>query len=152
MTGTNTVHLIDDDPAILVAVAGFLRARGFTVRTYNGPLDFLTQAPGDAGGCVVTDMRMPDGDGLQVMQGVRQQAPETPVILLTAYGSVPDAVLAIKEGACDYFQKPISFEQLEAAAHRFLDGSDFAIIISNSASASFLMPIGVCIFWLALSN
>ena len=59
---------------------------------------------------------MPDGDGLQVMQGVRTLLPETPVILLTAYGNVPDAVQAIKEGACDYLQKPVSFEQLEATA------------------------------------
>ena len=69
---------------------------------------------------VVTDMRMPDGDGLQVMQGVRTCVPHTPVIFLTAYGSVPDAVQAIKDGACDYLQKPVSFDQLEAAAERFL--------------------------------
>jgi DNA-binding NtrC family response regulator len=63
---------------------------------------------------------MTDGDGLEVMQGVRAFVPETPVILLTAYGSVPGAVQAIREGACDYLQKPVSFEQLEAAAERFL--------------------------------
>ncbi len=57
------------------------------------------------------------------MQGVRQMAPETAVILLTAYGSVPEAVLTMKEGACDYLMKPVSFAQLEEAAQRILGQS-----------------------------
>jgi len=65
-------------------------------------------------------MRMPDGDGLKVMSGIRTLAPETAVIFLTAYGSVPEAVKAMKGGACDYLVKPISFEQLQEAALRFL--------------------------------
>jgi DNA-binding NtrC family response regulator len=63
---------------------------------------------------------MPDGDGLKVMSGIRTLAPETAVIFLTAYGSVPEAVKAMKHGACDYLVKPISFEQLHEAAQRVL--------------------------------
>jgi DNA-binding NtrC family response regulator len=55
------------------------------------------------------------------MEGVRKYLPETPVILLTAYGSVPDAVQAMRGGACDYLEKPISFDELESAAERFLE-------------------------------
>jgi DNA-binding NtrC family response regulator len=63
---------------------------------------------------------MPDGDGLKVMSGIRTLAPETAVIFLTAYGNVPEAVKAMKGGACDYLVKPISFEQLHEAAQRVL--------------------------------
>ena len=69
---------------------------------------------------VITDMRMPDGDGLKVMSGIRTLAPETAIIFLTAYGSVPEAVKAMKGGACDYLVKPISFDQLHEAAQRVL--------------------------------
>jgi DNA-binding NtrC family response regulator len=69
---------------------------------------------------VITDMRMPDGDGLRVMQNVRALAPDTAVIFLTAFGNVPEAVLAMQQGACDYLVKPVSFEQLRQAALRVL--------------------------------
>jgi DNA-binding NtrC family response regulator len=65
-------------------------------------------------------MRMPDGDGLGVMQHVRALAPDTAVIFLTAFGNVPEAVLAMQQGACDYLVKPVSFEQLRQAALRVL--------------------------------
>jgi DNA-binding NtrC family response regulator len=70
---------------------------------------------------VVTDIRMPDGDGFAVMREVRAMAPQTAVILLTAFGSVPDAVAAMKGGACDYLVKPVAFEELERAAQRILE-------------------------------
>jgi DNA-binding NtrC family response regulator len=65
---------------------------------------------------VVTDMRMPDGSGMEVMRAARKASPETAVILLTAYGSVPDAVTAMRDGALDYLTKPIPFDRLQATA------------------------------------
>jgi len=65
---------------------------------------------------VVTDIRMPDGSGMEVMRAARQSCPGAAVILLTAYGSVPDAVRAMRDGALDYLTKPISFDQLQATA------------------------------------
>jgi DNA-binding NtrC family response regulator len=114
------VLIVDDEAGMRAALeANFLR-RGWRVDTADGVSDALSKFRASPTTLVVTDMRMPDGDGLQVMQGVRTLMPDTPVIFLTAYGSVPDAVQAIREGACDYLQKPVSFEQLEAAAERFL--------------------------------
>jgi DNA-binding NtrC family response regulator len=72
---------------------------------------------------VVTDMRMPQGDGLGVLQELRQISPGVPVIFLTAYASVPDAVAAMKYGACEYLAKPVAFEQLELAVARALGSS-----------------------------
>ncbi len=116
----NNVLIVDDEAAMRAALEANFRRRGWGVETAAGLGDALYKFRMAPTTLVVTDMRMPDGDGLQVMQGVRTFVPNTPVILLTAYGSVPDAVQAIKDGACDYLQKPVSFDQLEAAAERFL--------------------------------
>jgi len=114
------VLIVDDEPAMCAALEANFRRRGWRVQTAGGVGDALAKFRLLPAALVVTDMRMADGDGLQVMQGVRGYLPETPVILLTAYGSVPNAVQAIREGACDYLQKPVSFEELEATAERFL--------------------------------
>jgi DNA-binding NtrC family response regulator len=116
----NQVLIVDDEAAMRAALEANFRRRGWAVQTASGVGDALSKFHSAPSTLVVTDMRMPDGDGLQVMQGVRRFVPDTPVILLTAYGSVPDAVQAIKDGACDYLQKPVSFEQLEATAQRVL--------------------------------
>ncbi len=119
-TFTNNVLIVDDEAAMRVALEANFRRRGWKVSTAQDVGEALAKFRAAPATLVVTDMRMPDGDGLQVMQGVRMLLPETPVILLTAYGNVPDAVQAIKEGACDYLQKPVTFEQLEATAQRVL--------------------------------
>jgi len=116
----HNVLIVDDEAAMRVALEANFRRRGWLVQTAIGVGDALAKFQSAPSTLVVTDMRMPDGDGLQVMQGVRTFVPDTPVILLTAYGSVPDAVQAIRDGACDYLQKPVSFEQLEATAQRVL--------------------------------
>jgi len=116
----NDVLIVDDEAAMRAALEANFRRRGWKVQTAIGVGDALSKFRSMPTTLVVTDMRMADGDGLQVMQGVRKCVPDTPVILLTAYGSVPDAVQAIKGGACDYLQKPVSFDELEAAAQRFL--------------------------------
>jgi DNA-binding NtrC family response regulator len=116
----NNVLIVDDEAAMRAALEANFRRRGWRVQTAVGVDDALEKFRTAPSTLVVTDMRMADGDGLQVMQGVRTFIPGTPVILLTAYGSVPGAVQAIQEGACDYLQKPVSFEQLEATAERFV--------------------------------
>ena len=108
----NQVLVVDDEAAMRAALEANFRRQGWKVTTAGGTseaLERFRQAPCPL---VVTDMRMPDGDGLRVMQGVRALAPETAVIFLTAFANVPEAVNAMREGACDYLVKPISFEQL----------------------------------------
>jgi DNA-binding NtrC family response regulator len=114
------VLIVDDEAAMRAALEANFRRRGWRVRSAGGVVEALSAFRVSPSRLVITDMRMPDGDGLQVMEGVRKHLPETPVILLTAYGSVPDAVQAMRGGACDYLQKPISFEELESAAERFV--------------------------------
>ncbi len=89
------VLVVDDEASIRTALDANFRRSGWQVSTAGGVAEALTKFRSAPCGLVVTDMRMEDGDGLAVMQGVRQIAPETAVILLTAYGSVPEAVRTI---------------------------------------------------------
>src|SRR3984885_9045291 len=103
------------------ALEASFRQSGWLVATAGGVAEGIAAFRRNSCSLVVTDMRMGDGDGLQLMQSIRQIAPQTPVIFLTAYANVPEAVHAIKEGACDYLVKPVSFDQLKQAVQRILD-------------------------------
>jgi DNA-binding NtrC family response regulator len=116
----NRVLVVDDEPAMRTALEASFSHKGWKVETASGTQEALQRFRSWPCPLVITDMRMPDGDGLKVMSGIRTLAPETAVIFLTAYGSVPEAVRAMKGGACDYLVKPISFEQLHEAAQRVL--------------------------------
>ena len=117
----NRVLVIDDDPGMRAALeARFLR-RGWRVETACCASDGLEKFRRGMHCLIVTDIRMPGEDGFFVMRSARALAPNTAVILFTAYASIPDAVDAMKQGACDYLVKPVSFEQLEQAAERILD-------------------------------
>ena len=114
------VLVVDDEASMCRALDANFRRRGWQVTMANGVADALAKFRIAPCSLVVTDMRMGDGDGLSVLQGVRQVAPRTAVIFLTAYGNVPEAVTAMREGACDYLMKPVSFDQLEETAKRIL--------------------------------
>ena len=114
----NQVLVVDDEAPMRAALEAHFRRDGWEVRTAYGANDALEKFRQVPCPLVITDMRMPDGDGLLVMRGLRELAPEVGVIFLTAYGSVPDAVRAIHEGASDYLVKPVSFEQLREVVDR----------------------------------
>jgi two-component system response regulator AtoC len=120
------VLVVDDEIAVRAALEAAFSRKGWRVRSAAGTREALAAFEADPCALVVTDMRMPDGNGLEVMQGVRALAPGTAVILLTAFGNVPEAVRAMREGACDYLVKPISLapsHRLEAAATDLVGGS-----------------------------
>ena len=123
----NQVLVVDDEIAMRAALEANFRRQGWRVTTASGTSEALERFRQSPCPLVVTDMRMPDGDGLRVMQGVRELAPETAVIFLTAFANVPEAVNAMRKGACDYLIKPITFEQLKEAASRIMGsrGSKF---------------------------
>jgi DNA-binding NtrC family response regulator len=120
----NRVLVVDDDQGMRAALeARFLR-RGWQVETSPDAHDALEKFRREKHALIVTDIRMPSRipseDGLWVMRTARALVPHTGVILLTAFGSVAEAVAAMKDGACDYLVKPVAFEQLEQAAERIL--------------------------------
>ncbi|HEY0784900.1 MAG TPA: sigma-54 dependent transcriptional regulator [Acidobacteriaceae bacterium] len=117
---SSSVLVVDDEPGIRAALEANFSQRGWQVETASGVEDATRALERRAFHLVVSDIRMRDGDGLEVMRSARRLAPSTAVILLTAFGTVPDAVRAMRSGAFDYMTKPISFEQLEERAERVM--------------------------------
>jgi len=114
------VLVVDDDAGMRSGLeTNFLRHR-WRVDTAAGAEEAIAKFCRRRHPLVVTDIVMPGGDGFAVMRQVRAWEPRTAVILLTAFASVPDAVAAMKDGACDYLVKPVAFEQLERAAQQVL--------------------------------
>ena len=112
--------LADDDPGMRAALDERFRRRGWQVDLAVNGTDALNQFRRVLHPLVITDIRMPGQDGFELMREVRTVSPHTAVILLTAYGCVPDAVKAMRDGACDYLVKPVSFEKLELAVEQLL--------------------------------
>ena len=117
---SSTVLVVDDEPGMRTALrANFMRC-GWHVETASGVRD-ATEAFGLRGfDLVVSDVRMKDGDGFELLCTVQKNSPNTAVILLTAFGSVPEAVESMRSGAFDYLAKPVSIEQLQAAVARVM--------------------------------
>ncbi|MGA3347755.1 MAG: sigma-54 dependent transcriptional regulator [Candidatus Sulfotelmatobacter sp.] len=116
----NRVLVVDDESGMRAALEAHFLRRDWRVDTAANAGEALEKFRRVFHPLVVTDIRMPGADGFAVMREARALAPHTAVILLTAFGSVPDAVTAMKGGACDYLVKPVSFEQLEQAAERIM--------------------------------
>jgi DNA-binding NtrC family response regulator len=120
MTIMNRVLVVDDEAGMRAALEAHFLRRAWRVDTAANAGEALEKFRRVLHQLVVTDIRMPGADGFSVMREARALAPHTAVILLTAFANVPDAVTAMKGGACDYLVKPVSFEQLEQAADRIL--------------------------------
>ena len=120
MLSDQTVYVIDDDDAARDSLAFLFGTADVSVRTYASAAEFLAAAPALKGGCVVTDVRMPQMDGLELLRRLRALDIALPVIVMTGHGDVPLAVEAMKAGAADFFEKPFSDEAMLAAVQRAL--------------------------------
>jgi DNA-binding NtrC family response regulator len=116
----SSVLVVDDEPGMRTALEANFQRHGWLVKTATGVGDATRALEHASFDLVVSDIRMQDGDGFEVMCSVLKNSPATAVILLTAFGSVPEAVESMRSGAFDYLTKPISFEQLQAAAARVM--------------------------------
>jgi two-component system response regulator FixJ len=115
------VHLIDDDEGVRHALTFLLATSGFAVRTYESAVAFLAAPPSAWSGCVVTDVRMPGIDGLELQRQLKARRIGLPVIVMTGHGDVPLAVEAMKAGAVDFIEKPFDDETLLAAIRSAVD-------------------------------
>ena len=120
---SKSVLVVDDEPGMRMALQANFQRDGWAVETAGGASEAIRKFAQQRFPLVVTDVRMPDGDGLQVMRSVRMSAPETAVIILTAFGTVPEAVQALHSGACDYLTKPFSFDQLQSSVNRVMQSA-----------------------------
>jgi DNA-binding NtrC family response regulator len=112
------VLVVDDEIGMRAALEANFRKHGWRVRTADGVTQAIELFRSEPTPLVVTDVHMPDGNGLTIMQKVREISPRTRVIILTAFGNIPEAVSAMRDGACNYLIKPVGFDQLlETAEH-----------------------------------
>ncbi len=107
------ILLIDDEPAQILSIQSFLKRRDYQVVSANSGTEGLALFKKGNINLVFTDFRMPDMNGLQVVQEIAKINPEIPVVVLTAYSDSEDAVQVMKEGAFDYLSKPIDLDELE---------------------------------------
>ncbi|HVO30425.1 MAG TPA: sigma-54 dependent transcriptional regulator [bacterium] len=106
------ILLVEDEPLLRMPLADAIRGAGYSLRVCSDGAEALAALDERVFDVVVTDLRLPKADGMQIFKKVRQVAPQTDVILMTAYGTVADAVGALKEGATDYLTKPFDVEHL----------------------------------------
>lgn len=118
MTTTALIAVVEDDPAQRVLLNNALQTAGYDTILCASGEEFLAAAPGTS--LMLLDVRLPGMDGLQVLEQVKRDRPGLPVILVTAYIDVRDAVRAIKAGAADYLEKPIDLDELIAVVDDLL--------------------------------
>ena len=112
MPNSAVVHLIDDDEAVRHSLAFVLTAAGHAVRVYESGSAFLAALQTLQPGCIVSDVRMPGVDGLELLRKLRELGVDMPVIIITGHADVPLAVEAMKAGASDFIEKPFDDETL----------------------------------------
>ncbi|HXP77810.1 MAG TPA: response regulator FixJ [Stellaceae bacterium] len=118
------VHLIDDDDGVRQSLAFLLTTAGLAVRVYESGVAFLAALNTLQPGCIVSDVRMPGIDGLELQRRLKDLGVHLPVIIITGHADVPLAVEAMKAGAIDFIEKPFDDELLLAAIQVALDRYD----------------------------
>ncbi|HEY8860560.1 MAG TPA: response regulator [Candidatus Limnocylindria bacterium] len=115
------VLIVDDEESVTVTMAAILEMDGYSVATALRADDALTQIEAEEFDLVLTDLRLDDFDGMDVLAAARRKSPETVGIVLTGYASLESAVKALREGAYDYMLKPADVEELRATVARGIE-------------------------------
>jgi two-component system response regulator FixJ len=114
MPSKGKVYVIDDDEAMRDSLNFLLESSGFEVRVFENAQSFLDALPSLTFGCVVSDVRMPGIDGIELLKRMKTQSSPFPMLMMTGHGDVPLAVEAMKLGALDFVEKPFEDERLTA--------------------------------------
>ena len=114
------ILVVDDDPYFLRVLSRLLSAENFQVKTAEGAAQAAQVLQHENFDVVVSDLRLPDGDGLTILQELRKTGAETPVVILTAYGEVESYIAAMNAGATEYLNKPVKSEELIEVIRRCL--------------------------------
>lgn len=113
--------IVDDDENVRKIVAALLTDEGYETMTASGAEEALSTLEHTAFALVISDIKMPERDGIWLLNALKKQHPETAMIMMTGYGQVDTAVQALKYGASDYLTKPVRVNQLSASVMRALD-------------------------------
>jgi two-component system response regulator FixJ len=129
MSSDVRLYVVDDDEAVRDSLVLHLEAAGFTVASFASALDFLRAAPTLPLGCIISDVRMPEIDGLELQNRLNQMNLNFPMIIVTGHGDVPLAVRAMKAGAVDFIEKPFTeqsiLDSIRLAQARFAEQQAF---------------------------
>jgi two-component system, LuxR family, response regulator FixJ len=112
MPNKGKVYVIDDDAAMRDSLNFLLESAGFSVMLFETAQNFLDALPGLAFGCVVSDVRMPGIDGIELLKRMKAGQSAFPILIMTGHGDVPLAVEAMKLGAVDFLEKPFEDDRL----------------------------------------
>jgi two-component system response regulator FixJ len=142
MVANPVVHIVDDDEAVRRSLAFMLSSAGLAVRLYDSAGAFLDGLDNLQCGCLITDVRMPEMTGIELLHRIKERAPCLPAIVITGHGDVPLAVEAMKAGAIDFIEKPFNEEAILDAVKTALEQSgegedgDLAAVTARVASLS----------------
>ena len=124
-TGDYIVHIVDDEEPVRKSLAFLLTMSGFAVKMHESATDFLAAASGIRNGVLVTDLRMPDMTGVELLRNLVSANASLPAVVITGHGDVPMAVEAMKAGATDFIEKPfedvVLIEAIQRAAEQLVD-------------------------------
>ena len=113
--GDRSLLIVEDDKSFLQRLARAMESRGFAVTTAESVADGLAQLETASPAFAVVDMRLDDGNGLDVISALKRRRPDARAIILTGYGNIATAVNAVKLGAVDYLSKPVDADDVVAA-------------------------------------
>lgn len=117
-----TVHIVDDEEAVRKSLAFMLTMNGFAVRVHQSATEFLDFAPSARDAVLITDLRMPDMSGVDLIRKLATVNGAIRPVVITGHGDVPMAVEAMRAGAVDFIEKPFDDTLIIEAIHRAADG------------------------------
>ena len=117
----HTILVVDDEKSQREALAGFLQKKRYNVLIAESGKQAITQIKQTTIDLILTDMRMPEMDGSELLLETKKINPEIDVIVMTAFGSIETATMVMKNGAADFITKPVDLEQLEIAIKKALE-------------------------------
>ena len=117
------VAIIDDDESARKSLARLMKSAGISAVTFSSAAEFLEAANDSQVDCAVTDLRMPDVDGIKLQQALAQIAPHLAIVFVTGHGDVPAGIKAMKGGAIDFLEKPVDDDALLDAVRRAAERS-----------------------------
>ncbi len=121
MSEDATVFVVDDDASVRRSTERLVRSERLGVRSFASASEFLGAAPVERPACLVLDVRMPGGSGLDLQRELAQRGVEIPIIFLTGHGDIPTTVRAMKAGAVEFLTKPVRPRELLAAVRAALE-------------------------------
>jgi len=118
MNSDRIIHIVDDEAPVRASLAFLLMSAGYAVKVHDSGETFLATLTEPAKVCLITDLRMPGMNGVELLEEINRRGIEVPSVVITGHGDVPMAVAAMKAGATDFIEKPFADEVIIAAIER----------------------------------